>query len=57
MFYENDRFEPSGFIHARCSQAYFETTDVVARLRHFSRGLSDAEVKEIEAELLLEGRQ
>jgi hypothetical protein len=51
VFYEDGRFEPAGFIHARCANAHFETTAIVPRLRHFSRGLSDADVAEIEAEL------
>jgi hypothetical protein len=51
VFYEDGRFAPSGFIHVRCAQAYFETTDVMARLRRFSRGLSDEDLKAIEAEL------
>jgi hypothetical protein len=51
VFYENDRFEPSGFIHARCSQAYFETTDVLPRLRRFSRDLSEEDLGELQAEL------
>ncbi len=52
VFYEDGRFEPSGFIHPRCSQAYFETTEILPRLRHFAPGLAEADVKEIEAELV-----
>jgi poly(ADP-ribose) polymerase-like protein len=51
VFYEDGRFVPSGFIHVRCAQAYFETTDVVARLKRFSPGLGDDDLKTIEAEL------
>ena len=40
MYYEDGRFVPSGFIHATCAATYLETTDVAARLRHFSPALS-----------------
>jgi hypothetical protein len=51
VFYEDGRFAPSGFIHVRCAQAYFETIDVIPRLKRFSSGLSDDDLKAIEAEL------
>jgi hypothetical protein len=51
VFYEDGRFAPSGFIHVRCSRAYFETTDVIARLRRFSRGVSDEDLAAVQAEL------
>jgi hypothetical protein len=51
VFYEDGRFEPSGFIHVRCAQAYFETIEVLPRLKHFSPGLSDEDLRQLEAEL------
>ena len=51
VYYEDGRFAPSGFIHIGCARAYFETTDILARLRHFSPGLGDADFREIEAAL------
>jgi hypothetical protein len=51
VFYEEGRFEPSGFIHAGCAQAYFETTDVISRVRRFAPTLDDDDVREIQAEL------
>lgn len=51
VFWEEGRFQPGGFIHVRCSAEYFGTTDIVARLRHFSPELDDAAVAEIEDEL------
>jgi hypothetical protein len=51
VFYEEGRFEPSGSIHARCSHSYFETADVLARLRRFSRNLTDEDLGELQAEL------
>jgi ribosomal protein L37AE/L43A len=52
VFWEEGRFSPSGSLHVPCCRDYFETTDVVARLRRFSPGLTDAELQEIQAELL-----
>jgi hypothetical protein len=51
VFYEEGRFSPAGFVHVRCSQAYFETTDVLARLRRFSPGLGDEDLEALRAEL------
>jgi hypothetical protein len=47
MFFEEHRFEPSGFIHAGCAQPYFETTDIVERVRHFRPDLTAAELDEL----------
>jgi hypothetical protein len=49
VFYEEGRFAASGFVHASCAQAYFETTDVLPRLKRFSPGLSEADLAEIQA--------
>jgi hypothetical protein len=51
VFYEEGRFSPAGFVHPRCAGAYFETGDVVPRLRRFSPGLSDDDLREIGAAL------
>jgi Poly(ADP-ribose) polymerase and DNA-Ligase Zn-finger region len=51
VFYEEGRFAPSGSIHVSCAQAYLETTDVLARLKRFSPGLTEADLSEIQAEL------
>jgi hypothetical protein len=50
VFYEEGRFEPGGFIHLGCAAEYFETADILDRVRHFSR-LSEAELAEIAREL------
>lgn len=47
VFYEEGRFVPAGFIHPTCALAYFETTDVLPRLKHFSPKLSDDDLKEL----------
>lgn len=47
VFYEDGRFVESGFIHAKCVKDYIETTDIRARVKHFSPALSDAELDEL----------
>ncbi|MCG6927171.1 MAG: hypothetical protein LJF30_17930 [Acidobacteria bacterium] len=51
VFWEEGRFAPSGFVHARCARAYFETTDVISRVRRFSPGLSEEELGELRGEV------
>jgi hypothetical protein len=51
VFYEEGRFEPSGYIHVRCAREYFETTAIIDRISYFSPGLTEADVEEIRAEL------
>jgi hypothetical protein len=52
VFYEGGRFNPSGFVHVRCAQRYFETNDVIGRLAHFARDLSDDDLEQLQAELI-----
>ena len=48
VFYEEGMFRPAGFLHPRCARAYFgETSDVLARARHFSPELGEEDVAEI----------
>jgi len=56
VFYEEGRFTPSGYIHVPCARAYFETTDVIPRLKRFSPALSDEDLKALEAELQVSNR-
>jgi hypothetical protein len=51
VFFEEFRFEPGGFVHAGCAQPYFETIDVVERIRHFSPELGTAEIADLEQAL------
>jgi hypothetical protein len=51
VYWEEGRFEPSGFIHAGCARDYFETTDVLPRVRRFAPGLSEEELDELGGEL------
>ena len=50
-YYEDGRFAPSGFIHVRCAPAYFETIDIVERVRHLSPDSTDADITKIQADL------
>jgi hypothetical protein len=47
VFFEEYRFEPSGFIHAGCALPYFGTTDIVDRVRHFAPALTAAELDDL----------
>jgi hypothetical protein len=49
VFFEDYRFNPGGYVHARCARSYFETAELLDRVRHFSPELRDAEVAEIAA--------
>jgi Poly(ADP-ribose) polymerase and DNA-Ligase Zn-finger region len=51
LYYEEGRFQPSGFIHVRCAATYLEATDIMTRVKRFSPLLGDAELAEIAAEL------
>jgi hypothetical protein len=43
VFYEDGRFNPSGFVHIECRGAYFENHDILDPVLHFSPSLSDEE--------------
>jgi len=47
VFFEEGRFNPSGFIHVACTKAYFESDDYPERVLHFSPALTDAEREEL----------
>lgn len=51
VFFEEYRFQPSGFIHAGCATGYLGTTDVMKRVRHFDPELEPAELDELKASL------
>lgn len=51
VFFEEYRFNPGGYIHAQCARAYFETVELVDRIRHFSPTLGEPELAEIESAL------
>jgi hypothetical protein len=47
VFYEDGRFEPGGFVHLECRQAYFETDDLLEQVLHFSTALNEPERAEL----------
>ncbi|HET7608395.1 MAG TPA: hypothetical protein VFL84_06940 [Gammaproteobacteria bacterium] len=49
VFFEDYRFNPGGYVHARCARAYFETAELLDRVHHFSPELRDAELAEVAA--------
>jgi len=51
VYYEDGRFSPSGFVHVPCAGAYFETTDIMDRVQHFSPLLSGEDLQEIQKKL------
>lgn len=51
-FYEEGTFAPGGFVHAGCSGAYFETTDILDQVMHFSRELAADDREELKGALL-----
>lgn len=46
-FFDEYRFEPSGFIHTGCAGEYFGTTDLLERIRYFSPNLSADELAQL----------
>jgi hypothetical protein len=51
VFFEEGRFNPSGYVHIACSPAYFETADLLPAIAHFSPELGEAERGELAATL------
>jgi hypothetical protein len=51
VFFEEYRFQPSGFVHAACARAYLETIDLIERVHHFSPALTPAELDDFAAAL------
>lgn len=51
VFFEDGRFEPAGYVHPRCAGAYFETTDLLPRVRRFGRNLLEEDLASLDAEL------
>ena len=51
VFFEDGRFEAGGFVHARCAGTYFETLDLLPRVRRFSPGLGDEDLAALADEM------
>jgi hypothetical protein len=52
VFFEEGRFNPSGFIHLGCAGGYFEGAAIAERALHFSAGLDEAERRELRGTLV-----
>lgn len=48
VFFEEYRFQPSGFIHAGCARDYLGTLDVMERLRYFRPDLGEPDVQSLQ---------
>jgi hypothetical protein len=55
VFFEEYRFSPGGYIHARCAREYFETSELLDRIRHFSPAMTEPDLAEIAAALTSSG--
>jgi hypothetical protein len=51
VLFEDGRFQPAGFVHPRCAGTYFETVDVLPRVRRFAPDLAEADLAGLVAEL------
>lgn len=51
VYFEEGRFNPSGYIHAGCAVEYLGTGDIIERVRHFSPALTDDDLVELRAAL------
>ena len=47
VYFEGYRFEPSGYIHAECAGDYFDTIEIMDRIRFFSPDLEPADIDRI----------
>jgi hypothetical protein len=47
VFFEGGRFSPGGYVHLACGKAYFETSEVLEPILHFSLDLDDEEREEL----------
>jgi hypothetical protein len=53
VFFEEYRFSPGGYIHASCAREYFETVELISRIKHFSPDLREPELAEIASALAM----
>lgn len=51
VFFEEYRFNPGGYIHAHCARQYFETIELLDRIKHFNPELREPELAEIASAL------
>jgi hypothetical protein len=51
VYYEEGRFQPSGYVHATCAREYFGTVALIDRVRHFAPELESGDLAELAAAL------
>jgi hypothetical protein len=47
QMFEDGRFSPIGSIHVECSKGYFDTADILDRMRKLTPSLTDADAEEV----------
>ncbi len=52
LFWQDGRFAPSGFVHATCAADYFETANLLDRVRHFTPGLTGTDLEALASDLM-----
>ena len=51
LFWQDGRFAPAGFVHATCATTYFETANILDRLRHFTPDLTSTDLEALTREI------
>ena len=51
VYYEEGRFQPSGYIHVPCTKEYVGTSEVLARLKHFAPDLTEDDLDDLRSGL------
>lgn len=51
LFWQDGRLAPSGFVHATCASTYFETANLLDRLRRFTPGLTSTDLEALARDL------
>lgn len=54
QMFEDGRFSPIGTIHVECAKAYFDTRDILSRVRKLTPALTDDDAIELERLLAIE---
>jgi hypothetical protein len=47
VFYEEGRFAPGGFVHAGCAASYFETLEILDRIKHFTPEINPEDLADL----------
>lgn len=51
VFFEEFRFDPGGYLHVGCAREYFETVEILDRVRHYSPALTETDLAELASAL------